>query len=77
MKRFFKILLSIFVLEFGVLTIGTNSSESNMLSRSQLLYADPPEKDDEPPDDPIFNSPAPQDTVIFGPYGEPIIIILE
>lgn len=76
MKRFYKIALALFFLEFGVFTIGTIGSESNMLSTSQMLHADPPDEDIEPPDDPILNSPIPSDTVIYTSDGRPIIIIV-
>lgn len=48
------------------------------MSTTRLLFADQPDDDDDidPPDDPIVNSETPSDTVVFGPYGEPVVIIM-
>lgn len=75
MKRYFKIIISLLIIEFGALFFNEIPDNFN---RQKVLLAntdiDPPPPP--PPPDPIENGP-PQDSVIYLPNGEPIIIILE
>ena len=76
MRRIFKTIICLLVIEICGFNIGS-SQYGFPIQTTRMLLADPPIDDIEPPDDPIINSPIPPDTVIFGPYGEPVMIIIK
>ena len=71
MKRIFRTIVCLLVIEVCGFSSGSNFYESPTPT-PRMLLADPPDDDIEPPDDPIVNSPIPPDTIIFGSYGEPV-----